>query len=103
VPKSKDLTYIRNQLAQLKILEEKFTKDTKLRLEKAKLNAKREDLKREQEKLKLKEDIQDLKEDMLDFSYDKKDYEDEVQEQKKEPLTDEEKLHQQRIKEMFGI
>jgi len=103
VPKSKDLTYIRNQLAQLKILEDKFTKDTKLRLEKLKLNAKKEDLKREQEKLKLKEDTQDLKEDMLDFSYEKKDYEDEVQEQKKEPLTDEEKLHQQRIKEMFGI
>jgi general secretion pathway protein D len=42
VPKTKDLTYIRNQLVELKILEDKFTKDTILRLEKTKLKAHKE-------------------------------------------------------------
>lgn len=39
VPKTKDLTYIQNQLTELKILEEKFTKETILRLEKIKIKA----------------------------------------------------------------
>ncbi|MGB3750422.1 MAG: secretin N-terminal domain-containing protein [Arcobacteraceae bacterium] len=36
VPKSKDLTFIRNQLAQLKTLEDKYTKDVEFRLEQTK-------------------------------------------------------------------
>lgn len=32
IPKSKDLTYVRNQLAELKILEDKVTKDIELRI-----------------------------------------------------------------------
>ena len=47
VPKTKDLTYVRDQLAQLKLLEEKYTKDTILRLEKTKLKNKQDDLIRE--------------------------------------------------------
>lgn len=35
IPKSKDLTYIRNELAQLKLLEDKFTEETLLKLEKS--------------------------------------------------------------------
>jgi general secretion pathway protein D len=49
VPKSKDLTYIRNQLAQLKILEDKYTKDTILRLKQAKLKSKQDDIIRDEE------------------------------------------------------
>ncbi|MEA2017722.1 MAG: secretin N-terminal domain-containing protein, partial [Campylobacterota bacterium] len=103
IPKSKDLTYIRNQLAQLKLLEDKYTKDTILRLEKAKLNAKKEDLIREQDKISLDEQKDDLKDDMIDFSEDKKEYEDEKEEEMKKELTEDEKLHQQRVSEIFGI
>ncbi|MEA3384306.1 MAG: type II secretion system secretin GspD [Campylobacterota bacterium] len=103
IPKSKDLTYVRNQLAELKLLEEKYTKDTILRLEKAKLKSKKYDLERENEKLKLTEKIEDLKDEMLDFSEDKKDYEDEQIEIKAEELDENEKLHQERVKEMFGL
>jgi general secretion pathway protein D len=56
VPKSKDLTYVRNQLAQLKLLEEKYTKDTVLRLETSKLEKIEEDKQR-------KEDYKDLLDD----------------------------------------
>jgi len=103
VPKSKDLTYIRNQLAQLKLLEDKYTKDAVLRLEKAKLNSKREDLNREQDRLFLDEEKDDLKEDMIDFSEDKKDYEDDKKEQETKELSEDELLHQQRLKVIFGI
>ena len=103
VPKSKDLTYVRNQLAELKMLENKYTKDVQVRLEKMKLKASQEDLQREQEKIILDEQKTELKEDMIDFSEDKKDYEDEKLEDAKEELDEDEKLHRQRVKEMFGI
>jgi len=53
IPKTKDLTFVRKQLAQLKILEDKYTKDTILRLKKAKLKAKKENEAREDEMKKL--------------------------------------------------
>jgi len=46
VPKSKDLSYIRSQLSKFKLLEDKYTKDTILRLKKAKLQSKKDDEKR---------------------------------------------------------
>jgi len=49
VPKSKDLTYVREQLAQLSLLEEKYTKDALLRLEKEKVRQKQNDKKRQEE------------------------------------------------------
>ena len=49
VPKSKDLTYVRDKLARLKILEEQYTKDVILRLKKAKLQAKLKDKAREKQ------------------------------------------------------
>jgi len=67
VPKSKDLTYVRNNLAQLKLLEEKYTKDTILRLEKAKLKAKKEDLDRDKQSYELKEQKQELNQDIKNF------------------------------------
>ncbi|HIP55585.1 MAG TPA: type II secretion system protein GspD [Arcobacter sp.] len=56
IPKSKDLTFVRNQLAQLKLLEDKYTKDTIIRLSKAKLEAKKEKLQRDADKSKLDEE-----------------------------------------------
>jgi len=49
VPKSKDLTYVRDKLARLKILEDQYTKDVILRLKKAKLQAKLKDKAREKQ------------------------------------------------------
>ncbi len=103
VPKTKDLTYIRNKLAHLKLLEDKYTKDTILRLEKAKLQSKEEDLKREQEKIELDESRLELRGEMLEFSEDKKDYYDEKKKRKEKKLTENQRLHQERIRKMFGI
>lgn len=76
VPKSKDLTYVRNQLTQLKMLEDKYTKDTILRLEAAKLKKDKEDKKRKEDYTELLED-NDIK-------------------------LDNETLHKKRMKEIFG-
>ncbi len=103
IPKSKDLTFVRNQLAQLKILEDKYTKDTILRLERAKLNSKKGDLFRAEEKIKIDEERQDLRDNMLDFSEDKKDYNDDKKEELSKKLDKEEKLHNDRVNEMFGL
>jgi len=103
IPKSKDLTYIRNQLSELKLLEDIYTKETEVRLKKAKLKAQRKGLKREQERLLLEKETRDLKEDMIEFSEDEKDYYDDKKEEDSEPLSEDEKLHQKRVKEMFGI
>lgn len=77
IPKSKDLTYVRNQLAELKLLEEKFTKKAELRLEKLKLRNSDESLEIDQQLLDLEDDKVDAKEDRIDFELDKKEYFDE--------------------------
>ncbi len=59
VPKSKDLSQIRDELAQLKLLEDKYTKDVILRLEKAKIKSKENDLKRYEETQYLKDEFSD--------------------------------------------
>jgi general secretion pathway protein D len=93
IPKSKDLTYVRDQLAHLKLLENKYTKDTILRLRKAQLLEKHNDMQRKQEILELEKQEQEFKskkqkfDDVIDIDDKKKDL----------------KLHNQRIKEMFGI
>jgi len=103
IPKSKDLTYVRDQLSELKLLEDKYTKDTILRLEHARLESSKRDIKREKNKIELDRKRRDIKYNMLDFSEDKKDYYDEKAEEDNRPLTQEELLHQKRVKEMFGI
>lgn len=55
IPKSKDLTYVRNQLSELKILEDKYTKDTILRLEEMKIKEKKENIARDEKHLLLKD------------------------------------------------
>jgi general secretion pathway protein D len=107
IPKSKDLTYIRAQLAQLKMLEDKYTKDLSLRLDQMKLQEGVEDLQRDKAKLVLEETKDELKEDQEDFAQDKKEYEEEKREALKEAELSEEdknlKLHQERLHSMFGI
>ena len=103
VPKSKDLTYVRNNLAQLKLLEDKYTKDAILRLKKAKLISKQEDLTREQNKLELDKAEEDLKSDFADFDEDKQDYINEHKKNNKKPLDDNAKLHQQRVNAILGL
>ena len=88
VPKSKDLTFVRNQLAQLKLLEDKYTKDAIVRLEESKLKSRQEDILRDKLLENIDEDNKDLDEDELEKE----------QEQKEENIT-----HQQRVNEMFGI
>lgn len=101
VPKSKDLTYVRNKLAQLKLLENKYTKDALLRLEIANIKEKRFDLDREEERFLLEEDKTELKEDILVFQEEKKEYFDEVNDASNDKLSEKE-LHHKRVQEILG-
>ena len=89
VPKSEDLTYIRKQLSQLKALEDKYTKETILKLEKNKLQSKKDNIKRNEELADIKEEISELSPEEDNDEY--------------EGLTENERLHQQRMKTLFGI
>jgi general secretion pathway protein D len=80
VPKTKDLTYVRNQLSELKILEDKYTKDAILRLEKMKIKADKENIETDKQLLDLEDTKADVKEDRVDFELDKKEYFDDKQE-----------------------
>ena len=95
IPKSKDLTFVRKQLAQLKVLEDKYTKDTILRLEKAKFKAKVEDLNRDIESFELEESKEEFKEDEKEFRENVSDYRDDLDIDQKE--------HKKIIEDMFGI
>lgn len=89
VPKTKDLTYIRNQLTQLKLLEDKYTKDTLLRLEKQKLQYDMEDKQRE-------EKFEELLED-------RKDFEEEYNQKEKEAQKTANQKHQEYVNKVFGL
>jgi general secretion pathway protein D len=103
VPKTKDLTYVRNQLAQLKLLENKYTKDSILRLEKEKLQEKTNDLKREIEKIDIDKQKEELKNNMIEFSKEKEEYDNIKKNKQLKELNADEKVHEKRIKDMFGI
>ena len=101
IPKSKDLTYVREQLSELKMLEDKYTKDLELRIENKKLSASAQDLLREKRKLELKENALELKEEMIDYV----DEETETNEYLKEEMNDineDSYLQNKRVKEIFG-
>jgi len=87
VPKSKDLTYVRNQLAKLKLLEDKYLKDTLIRLKENQLKEEKEKLKFEKKMKELDVKINNLKDNKTED---------------KKVLTNEEK-HKQRVKEILGI
>ncbi|MDD2699316.1 MAG: secretin N-terminal domain-containing protein [Arcobacteraceae bacterium] len=86
VPKTKDLTYVRNQLSELKILEDKYTKDAILRLEKMKLKTDKENIETDKQLLELEDDKVDVKEDRVDFELDKKEYFDDKKKVEEEKL-----------------
>lgn len=83
VPKSKDLTFVRDQLSELKILEEKYTKDLSLKLEELQIQSDKEDKVREKKRNNLKK-----KQNTIQYS-------DEEYKNKQ--------LHEKRLKEIFGI
>ncbi len=71
-------------MAQLKLLEDKYTRDIILRLEEAKLKATKDDIVREKKIIKLKDNIKSLN-------------------QNKEKQISDTELHNRRVKAMFGI
>ncbi|MEA3352813.1 MAG: secretin N-terminal domain-containing protein [Campylobacterota bacterium] len=89
VPKSKDLTYVREQLAQLKLLEEKYTKDTMIRLQRQSINAKLEDIKREKKRKDLEEQNSELQEQI-------------DKEKQNNNLSSNNSLHNNRVNSLIG-
>ncbi|RXK12175.1 type II secretion system protein GspD [Halarcobacter mediterraneus] len=89
VPKSKDLTFVRNQLAKLKALEDRF-------LEKSLIRLKEEQIKKIQEKRKFKERMKELDEELgnKEKRYVKED---------NDELTPSQVQHQKILKEQFGM
>lgn len=94
IPKSKDLSYVRDQLTQLKVLEDKYTKDLELRLEEMKLSTQKNYLQREQKLHEINEANAAVEEEI---NYFKKD----IQEKKQTKVFTNQELHEQRIKEVF--
>lgn len=103
VPKTKDLTYVRNQLAQLKLLEDKYTKDTKIRLEAKSIMSKQEDLDRKNKKIELDEKSRKIDEKLNKLLKRKKTIEIEKKIREDDGLTENEKLQRERVKEILGI
>ena len=91
IPKSKDLTYVRNQLSELKILEDKFLRDSIIRL-------KEKQISKQLEKIEHEEKIKALDKELDSFK-NKKDLN---KAENKNELSNEQK-HQQRMKEYFGM
>lgn len=103
IPQSKDLTYIRNQLSELKILEDKYTKDVAIRLESKRIKAGYENLQREEQFLKMRDDKKSILEDIEDFVEDEID--DKIDDGKLDENTTEEETSQistKRIQEIYG-
>ena len=73
IPTSKDLTYIRTKLNELKVLEDKYTKDLEIRLEQRKLNIAKNKLKRTKNMQDIKNKLEDIKEEQEDFEEDEMD------------------------------
>ena len=101
VPKSKDLTYIRNQLTQLKMLEDQYTKDLLNTIKESKIRNKIKDLERYEESDVLDEQNEEIDEKIIEYNTEKKEYEEEYKETNSPKFTNKE-LHEQRIKKIFG-
>lgn len=85
IPKSKDLTYVRNQLAELKILEDRFLKESLVRLKQKRIKEQKEAIEYETKLKELEDELMQLK----GISSSSK------------PLSSEEE-HQKRVQEIFG-
>jgi len=94
IPTSSDLSTIRNQLAELKVLEDKYTKDLILRLEKRKLQIQKDTVNRKMAIASIKAEKKEFEEDNMEYLDIKKDT--------VKKLNNKE-LHNKRLKEMFGI
>ena len=101
VPKSKDLTYIRNQLTQLKMLEDQYTKDLLNTIKETKIRNKIKDLKREEESDVLDKQDEEIDEKIIDYNIEKEEY-DEEYEKTNSPKFTKQELHEQRIEKIFG-
>lgn len=64
IPQSKDLTFVRNQLAELKLLEEKFLKDSLIRLKEKQVRRIKENMDHEKKLKALDEELEEIKEDL---------------------------------------
>ena len=92
IPKSRDLTYIRNQLSQLSQLEDRYTKELEFRLQKNKLAQEKEDLKRLKKSEELQKEISEFERE----EYNHKRFEDAANE------IDDRTEHQKRVAEISG-
>ncbi|WP_052502641.1 type II secretion system secretin GspD [Halarcobacter anaerophilus] len=86
VPKSKDLTYVRNQLARLKSLEDRFLKKSLLRL-------KEEQIKRGEEEKEFDSKMKELDEKLINKD----------EKSKNSTLSESQIRHQEILKEQFGM
>jgi general secretion pathway protein D len=92
IPKSKDLTYVRNQLAQLKILEDKYLRDSLLRLRQKQIKKHSDEIEYKNRLKALEEKLSRMKSsNTINLDIDKN----------SDELTNEQK-HKQRLKEYFG-
>lgn len=85
IPKSKDITFVRNQLSELKALEDKFLEDSLIRLKKESLKKKLDAKKREDELKELQEKINEAS-----------------NKQTTKEIFNDETEHEKRVKEMLG-
>ncbi len=91
IPKSKDLTYVRKKLAELKVLEDKYLKESLIRLKEKKI-------KEHKEQLKYKKRLKELDKELKSFKYKNNNSSNIFQDE----LTDEQ-IHQQRVNEILGM
>ena len=87
IPKSKDITFVRNQLAELKALEDKFLEDSLIRLKKESLKKKLDTKKRNDELLELQKKINKIDEKKVNNNND---------------MFDDRTEHEKRVAEMLG-
>ena len=84
IPKAKDITYVRNQLAELKGMEDKYLEDSLIRLKEDAIKKKIDTQKREKK-------ITELNNQMKDLSN-----------EKSNSQVDNSSVHEQRVKEVLG-
>jgi len=93
IPKSSNLTSIRAQLSQLKILEDKFTEDLKVRLEKRKLKIQKDNVNRKRAIASVQAEQKEFEEE--NYQYIEKTSSTHIK-------TDYRSIHNQRVQEILG-
>lgn len=91
IPKSKDLNFIRTQLAKLKSLEDRYTEELKIRLQERKIELQKEEIERIKKDKELKEELEELNQEknkLLNASQNSSD--------------DNRSLHEKRVAEILG-